>query len=99
MTKEELFRAFGNADDRFVNEIAGYIGSDSMSVQDDTDPFLDLSDERTIVMNVVRKKNRRISKVIIVAAVLAAAAAAVTAVIMGTRKDKKEYKAVTYLDR
>ncbi len=91
MTCEDIFKAIGNSDDKYVNEIVSYLSSDKSVKSDDMTLSFDSSNERTIVMDVVRKKKRKRKSVWIIAAVIAAAAVAVTAAFLGARKDKKEY--------
>ena len=86
MTVENLYRAIGNMDDKYLEDL----------IKSETDIYnaahsLDSSlyEERTIEVSVVRKKKRTIS--IILAAALLIGSVAAAAVFMGTRKDKKEY--------
>ena len=59
MTCEDIFKAIGNSDDRYVNEIISYMSSDKSVKSDDMTLSFDSSNERTIVMDVVRKKKRK----------------------------------------
>lgn len=86
MTVENLYRAIGNMDDKYLEDL----------IKSETDIYnaahsLDSSmyEERTIEVRVVKKKKRTIS--IILAAALLIGSVAAAAVFMGTRKDKKEY--------
>ena len=86
MTVENLYRAIGNMDDKYLEDL----------IKSETDIYnaahsLDSSlyEERTIEVSVVRKKKRTIS--IILAAALLIGSVAAAAVFMGTKKDKKEY--------
>ena len=86
MTVENLYRAIGNMDDKYLEDL----------IKSETDIYnaahsLDSSlyEERTIEVRVVKKKKRTIS--IILAAALLISSVAAAAVFMGTRKDKKEY--------
>ena len=117
MTREDMFRAFGNIDDSFIisaetkrsgkafglsetdkgpaeSDMSAIIPSQSSamdSTSDKKDPVVSGSGtERTIVMDVVRKKSRKI-KIVVVAALIAVTAAA-AAVYLGTKKDKNENK-------
>ncbi len=90
MTGEELFRAVGNADDKYIKEISGLLNSENREISFNTDPALS-SGERTIVMDVVEKKKTRKITIAAVAAVIAVTAAA-AAVALGTKKDKNEYR-------
>ena len=117
MTREDMFRAFGNIDDSFIisaetkrsgkafglsetdkgpaeSDLSEIILPQSTamdSLSDKKDPVVSGSGtERTIVMDVVRKKSRKI-KIVVVAALIAVTAAA-AAVYLGTKKDKNENK-------
>ncbi len=117
MTREDMFRAFGNIDDSFIvsaetkrsgkafglsetdkgpaeSNLSAIIPPQSSAMEstsDKKDPVVSGSGtERTIVMDVVRKKSRKI-KIVVVAALIAVTAAA-AAVYLGTKKDKNENK-------
>ncbi|MBR3537357.1 MAG: extracellular solute-binding protein [Oscillospiraceae bacterium] len=117
MTREDMFRVFGNIDDSFIvsaeikrsgkafglsetdkgtaeSNLSAIIPPQSSAMEstsDKKDPVVSGSGtERTIVMDVVRKKKRKI-KIIAVAALIAVTAAA-AAVYLGTKKDKNENK-------
>lgn len=117
MTREDMFRAFGNIDDSFIvsaetkrsgkafglsetdkgtaeSDMSAIIPPQSSAMEstsDKKDPVVSGSGtERTIVMDVVRKKSRKI-KIVVVAALIAVTAAA-AAVYLGTKKDKNENK-------
>ncbi len=117
MTREDMFRVFGNIDDSFIvsaeikrsgkafglsetdkgpaeSDMSAIIPPQSSAMEstsDKKDPVVSGSGtERTIVMDVVRKKSRKI-KIVVVAALIAVTAAA-AAVYLGTKKDKNENK-------
>ncbi|MGN0583395.1 MAG: hypothetical protein ACI4KB_11905 [Oscillospiraceae bacterium] len=86
MTVENLYRAIGNMDDKYLKDL---IKSETDINNTAHSQDSSLYEERTIEVSVVRKKKKRIS--IIVAAALLIGSVAAAAVFMGTKKDKKEY--------
>ena len=86
MTVENLYRAIGNMDDKYLKDlIKSETDIYNTAHSQDSSPY----EERTIEVSVVRKTKRRIS--VIVAAALLIGSVAAAAVFMGTKKDKKEY--------
>ena len=117
MTREDMFRAFGNIDDSFIisaetkrsgkafglsetdkgtaeSNLSAIIPTQSSAMESTSDKkdtvVSGSGTERTIVMDVVRKKSRKI-KIVVIAALIAVTAAA-AAVYLGTKKDKNENK-------
>lgn len=96
MTKENLYRAIGDLDEKYIIAArkSSAPGNNIFSEKylNDTHSVTAASGgERTIVMDVVKRKNRNI-KVFAVAAIVAVSAAVAAAAFFGTKKDKKEYR-------
>ncbi|MDO5148524.1 MAG: extracellular solute-binding protein [Oscillospiraceae bacterium] len=92
MKREDLYDAFGNIKDKYIDEARKEFESGKNTETGSESRKKDSSNERTIEISVVRRTKRKkdIKLCLIAAAVLLIGAAAAVAAFMGTEKDNKD---------
>lgn len=89
MNSENLYRAVGNIDEKFISEAAGLVRGNT--AHQDLSGVYHSGEEGVIEVSVIRPKRNRM-KILAIAVAAVAGAGIAAAAIFGTGKDKNEYK-------